>query len=134
MRKTIIISLWVLLALVLGGSALAFIAIANGQIGYMPDLHQLENPVNKYASQVISSDGKLLGTWSYQRSNRIFIEYKDIAPSTIQALVATEDVCFYEHSGIDFKALARAIVKRGLMQQKSAGGGSTLTQQLAKQL
>ena len=134
MRKTIIILLWVLLALVLGGSALAFIAIANGQIGYMPDLHQLENPVNKYASQVISSDGKLLGTWSYQRSNRIFIEYKDIAPSTIQALVATEDVRFYEHSGIDFKALARAIVKRGLMQQKSAGGGSTLTQQLAKQL
>ena len=134
MRKTIIIILWIILVLVIGGSAAAFIAIADGYIGYMPDLQQLENPVNKYASQVISADGQMLGTWSYQRSNRIFIEYKDIAPSTIQALVATEDVRFYDHSGIDFKALARAIVKRGILQQKNAGGGSTLTQQLAKQL
>ena len=134
MRKKIITLLWALLALVIIGSALAFTAIAEGLIGYMPDLHQLENPVNKYASQVFSADGQLLGTWSYQRSNRVFVGYKDIAPSTIKALVATEDVRFYEHSGIDFKALARAIVKRGLLHQKSAGGGSTLTQQLAKQL
>ena len=92
------------------------------------------NPVNKYASQVISNDGKLLGTWSYSRANRIFVSYEDISPSVIQALIATEDERFYEHSGIDFKALFRAIVKRGLFMQKSAGGGSTITQQLAKQL
>lgn len=100
----------------------------------MPEIEELENPVNKFASQVISSDGKLIGTWSYSRANRIFVGYNDISPSVIQALIATEDERFYEHSGIDFKALFRAIVKRGLFMQKSAGGGSTITQQLAKQL
>ncbi|MBR4243071.1 MAG: transglycosylase domain-containing protein [Bacteroidaceae bacterium] len=134
MRKKVIIALWIILVLVLGSAALAFWAIAEGVIGYMPDLEQLENPVNKYASQVISADGHLLGTWSYQRANRIFVRYGDIAPSTIEALVATEDERFYQHSGIDFKALMRAVVKRGILHQKSAGGGSTITQQLAKQL
>ena len=62
------------------------------------------------------------------------VDYNKIAPSLIQALVATEDVRFYDHSGVDFIALARAIVKRGILGQKSAGGGSTITQQLAKQL
>ena len=100
----------------------------------MPEIEELENPVNKFASQVISSDGKLIGTWSYSRANRIFVAYNDISPSVIQALIATEDERFYEHSGIDIKALFRAIVKRGLFMQKSAGGGSTITQQLAKQL
>lgn len=100
----------------------------------MPEIEELENPVNKYASQVISSDGKLIGTWSYSRANRIFVPYDDISPSVIQALIATEDERFYSHSGIDIKALFRAIVKRGLFMQKSAGGGSTITQQLAKQL
>jgi penicillin-binding protein 1A len=100
----------------------------------MPEIEELENPVNKYASQVISSDGKLIGTWSYSRANRIFVGYDAISPSVIQALIATEDERFYDHSGIDIKALFRAIVKRGLFMQKSAGGGSTITQQLAKQL
>lgn len=100
----------------------------------MPEIEELENPVNKYASQVISSDGKLIGTWSYSRANRIFVGFNDISPSVIQALIATEDERFYDHSGIDIKALFRAIVKRGLFMQKSAGGGSTITQQLAKQL
>ncbi len=134
MRKKIIIWLWVLLFLLLGGGVLAFWAIAKGYIGYMPDLQQLENPVNKFASQVISSDGHVLGTWSYTRANRVFVNYGDIAPSTVQALVATEDVRFYEHSGIDLRALMRAVLKRGLLRQKNAGGGSTITQQLAKQV
>ena len=134
MRKTFFIILWSLLLLVIAGAAMTFWAIARGYIGYMPELKQLENPVNKFASQVISSDGRLLGTWSYTRANRIFVSYEDIAPSTVQALVATEDVRFYEHSGIDFRALMRAIVKRGLLRQTQAGGGSTITQQLAKQL
>ena len=119
------------MVLALGG---VFYCIFTGYIGYMPEIEELENPVNKFASQVISSDGKLIGTWSYSRANRIFVGYNDISPSVIQALIATEDERFYEHSGIDIKALFRAIVKRGLFMQKSAGGGSTITQQLAKQL
>ena len=134
MRKTFFIILWTLLLLIVGGTCLAFWSISKGYIGYMPELKQLENPVNKFASQVLTADGRLLGTWSYTRANRIFVSYEDIAPSTVQALVATEDVRFYEHSGIDFRALLRAIVKRGLMRQTQAGGGSTITQQLAKQL
>ena len=134
MRKKVIIGLWCVLFLLLSVIAIAFWAIFEGYIGYMPNLYQLENPVNKFASQVVSCDGRLLGTWSYQRANRIFVPYNEIAPSTVQALVATEDVRFYEHSGIDFKALGRALVKRGLMRQVNAGGGSTITQQLAKQL
>lgn len=134
MKKKIIIWLWAALLAVFLFIALAFWAIAKGWIGYMPDLQQLENPVNKFASQVISADGRVLGTWSYTRANRLFVNYDQIAPSTVQALVATEDVRFYEHSGIDFRALLRAIFKRGILRQKNAGGGSTITQQLAKQV
>lgn len=134
MRKKFIWTLWLLLFIVLGAVTAAFYAIEKGNIGYMPDLHQLENPVNKFASQVISEDGKLLGTWSYSRANRIFVGYDDLSPWLVKALVATEDVRFYEHSGIDYRALVRAIVKRGIMGNTNAGGGSTITQQLAKQL
>lgn len=134
MRKKVIITLWVLLILSIGTVSLSFYAIWHGWIGYMPNLYQLENPVNKYASQVFSADDKLIGTWSYSRANRIFVDYEDISPWMIKALIATEDIRFHEHSGIDYRALARAIIKRGLMGQSSAGGGSTITQQLAKQL
>ena len=134
MRKKFIITLWVILFLSLSGVAGAFYAIWKGWIGYMPNLQQLENPVNKYASQALSSDGKLLGTWSYSRANRIFVDYENLSPWLVKAIVATEDVRFYEHSGIDYRALARAIVKRVIMGQENAGGGSTITQQLAKQL
>lgn len=99
----------------------------------MPNIEQLQDPIDRYASQIYSADGKLLGTWS-QKENRVHVEYDSIAPCVIEALVATEDERFYDHSGIDAKALMRAIVKRGLLRQKSAGGGSTITQQLAKQL
>ena len=75
-----------------------------------------------------------MGTWNYNRENRIMVDYTQLSPSLVKALVATEDVRFYEHSGVDFIALGRAIVKRGILRQKSAGGGSTITQQLAKQL
>ena len=100
----------------------------------MPPIEDLQNPINRFATQIYSSDGKILGTWNYNRENRIMVDYNQLPPSLIQALVATEDVRFYEHSGIDFFALGRAIVKRGIFGQKSAGGGSTITQQLAKQL
>lgn len=134
MRKVFVRSLWTLLAIVILGSAVAFTAIWNGFIGYMPPVEDLQNPINRFATQIYSADGKVIGTWNFNRENRVCVSYNDISPYLVQALVATEDVRFYDHSGVDFIALGRAIVKRGLFGQASAGGGSTITQQLAKQL
>ena len=134
MRKVLFILMWLLLIGATSGAIWVFWAINEGRIGYMPDMEQLSNPVDKFASQVMTADGKLMGTYSYGSSNRIFTEYDSIAPAMVQALIATEDERFYDHAGIDFKALFRAIIKRGVLGQKSAGGGSTITQQLAKQL
>ena len=134
MRKFIICFLWSLLVAGVLTIALAFYAINEGWIGYMPPIEELQNPINRFATQVISADGKIMGTWNYNRENRIIVDYTQLSPSLVQALVATEDVRFYDHSGIDFFALGRALVKRGIFGQKSAGGGSTITQQLAKQL
>ena len=97
-------------------------------------MSELENPSYKYAAQVLSADGKVMGTWSYSKENRTLVEYEEISPNLIKALIATEDVRFTEHSGIDARALLRAIIKRGILRQESAGGGSTITQQLAKLL
>ena len=97
-------------------------------------MEELSNPLDKFASQVYSADGKLIGTWNQENANRVAVDYNNLSPHLVHALVATEDERFYEHSGIDFIALGRAIIKRGVMQQESAGGGSTITQQLAKQL
>ena len=134
MRKLFVYFLWTLLTLTILATAGAFYAIDKGWIGYMPPIEDLQNPISRFATQIYSADGQLLGTWNYNRENRVMVDYNKIAPSLIQALVATEDVRFYDHSGVDFIALARAIVKRGILGQKSAGGGSTITQQLAKQL
>ena len=134
MRKLFVGLLWTLLVLFVLGAGFAFYAISEGWIGYMPPINELQNPINRYATQIISADGKVMGTWNYNRENRIMVDYTQLSPSLVKALVATEDVRFYEHSGIDFIALGRAIVKRGVLGQKSAGGGSTITQQLAKQL
>ena len=134
MKKIIIRSLWTLLVLLVLAAALGFMAIEKGWIGYMPPVEDMQNPINRFATQVYSADGKILGTWTYNRENRIMVDYNQLSPALVQALVATEDVRFYDHSGIDFFALGRAIIKRGIFGQKSAGGGSTITQQLAKQL
>lgn len=134
MRKLFVYSLWFILFLAVAVTAVSFWAIVNRKIGYMPPIEDLQNPVNRFATQVYSSDGKLIGTWSMSRENRVMVDYSKLSPNLVQALVATEDARFYDHSGIDFYALMRAIIKRGLMGQKSAGGGSTITQQLAKQL
>ena len=134
MRKFFIRFLWAVLIAGVVAAAGAFYAISEGWIGYMPPVEDLQNPINRFATQVYSADGKVIGTWNYNRENRVIVDYTKLAPSLVQALVATEDARFYEHSGIDFYALGRAIVKRGVMGQKSAGGGSTITQQLAKQL
>lgn len=134
MRKAIVRILWALLIGSILVTALAFTAIWFGWIGYMPPLEDLQNPISRYATQVYTADGKVMGTWNLNRENRICVPYSNLSPYLVKALVATEDARFYEHSGIDFYALGRAIVKRGILGQENAGGGSTITQQLAKQL
>ena len=133
MKSKIVKVLWGSLLGLVGAVVLFFTAIANGWIGYVPPIEELENPISRYASQVLTADNVLLGTWSLNE-NRVFVPHDEIAPSMMQALIATEDKRFYEHNGIDFRSLGRAIVKRGLLGHKGAGGGSTITQQLAKQL
>lgn len=134
MRKAIVRILWALLVGSILVTSLAFTAIWFGWIGYMPPLEDLQNPISRYATQVYTADGKVMGTWNLNRENRICVPYSNLSPYLVKALVATEDARFYEHSGIDFYALGRAIVKRGILGQENAGGGSTITQQLAKQL
>ena len=134
MVKKILVGLWAFLAVVVLGVTMLFVAISQGWIGYLPNTDELENPNYKFASQILSADGKEMGTWSYSKENRVFVDYKDISPYLIDALIATEDVRFHGHSGIDMRSLMRAIVKRGFLMQKNAGGGSTITQQLAKLL
>ena len=134
MIRKIIKALWIFLAVIVLAIVIVFVSISKGWIGYMPPVEELENPSYKFATEIFSEDEKVLGTWSYSKENRVYTAYKDLSPSIINALIATEDVRFVEHSGIDAKALFRAFVKRGLMFQKNAGGGSTLSHQLAKQL
>ena len=102
--------------------------ITQGWLGYLPPLDELQNPKNKFATEVISSDLQLLGRY-YRNENRVGVTYDDISPNMINALIATEDVRYYDHTGVDIKSLFRAVIMLG-----KAGGGSTITQQLAKQL
>lgn len=134
MIKKIFIFLWTGLAVVVLLIGLLFFSISKGWIGYLPHISELQNPSYKFASQIISADGVTMGTWSYSKENRVYVDYKDISPNLIKALIATEDVRFIEHSGIDARSVLRAVVKRGILMQKNAGGGSTITQQLAKLL
>ena len=132
--KRVILGLW--LAFIAGILTLYFVfrGIGNGSIGNAPSVEDLESPIDKFATQIISADGVTLGTFSLASDNRVWVDFDELSPYLVQALVATEDVRFQEHSGIDLKALVRAIVKRVILRQSSAGGGSTLTQQLAKLL
>lgn len=134
MIRKVVKILWIFIALISLVCVLIFFSIAKGWIGYMPPVEDLENPNYKFATEVFSEDGKVLGTYSYSKENRVFVGYNDLSPNIINALIATEDVRFAEHSGIDAYALTRAVVKRGILMQKNAGGGSTITQQLSKQL
>ncbi len=134
-NRTIVKWLWISF-LSLGFIIIFFMTlIYNGVIGYMPPIEELEDPHDKLASLVYASDGTTeLGRYYYGAGNRVYTDYNGISPHVINALVATEDVRFLEHSGIDFKALGRTGVKTLLLGDKSAGGASTITQQLAKQL
>ena len=126
--KKVLIWFWSIFALGLMSVILIFWLITNGVLGYLPPLDELQNPRNKFATEIISSDMQLLGRY-YRQENRVGVNYEDISPNMINALIATEDARYYSHTGIDFKSLLRAIIKMG-----KAGGGSTITQQLAKQL
>ena len=110
------------------------VLVYNGIIGYMPTIEDITNPNSKYASFVYTADGIEMGRYYSGSGNREYTAMNEIPKHMIDALVATEDVRFYEHSGIDVRAVGRAVVKRGILGQESAGGASTLTQQLAKQI
>ncbi len=112
--------------------ALLFIAVYLGFLGYVPSTAQLHEIKNPLASEVFSEEGKLLGR--YYVENRSNVTYEEISPNVIHALIATEDSRFYEHRGIDEIALFRVLIKTILLQERSAGGGSTLSQQIAKNL
>ena len=105
-----------------------FVSASIGVFGEMPDYTVLENPKTNLATEVLSSDGQLLGKY-YYRDNRTLLDYKQISPNLVDALIATEDVRFYSHSGIDARGTLRALVYLG-----SKGGASTISQQLARQL
>ena len=113
---------------------LIFVFINIGWIGYLPPIDELQNPKNKFATEIYSSDLQILGHYFYSKQNRVGIRYNEISKNVVNALVATEDVRYYDHSGIDGRALTRAFVLTGILHRKNSGGGSTITQQLAKQL
>lgn len=132
--KKVLLWLWGLFVFAVLAVYLLFVSLGKGWIGNMPSIEDIENPIDKFASQVISADGVVLGTYAPAGDNRVWVDFDELSPYIVQALVATEDIRFQEHSGIDLKAIFRAVIKRVILRQKSAGGGSTLTQQLAKQL
>jgi penicillin-binding protein 1A len=111
----------------------AFITImlVGALLSDLPTFEELENPKSNLATEILSADGKVLG--QYFRENRVNITYKDLPPHLVKALIATEDERFYEHSGVDIKALFR-VAKGAITANSSQGGGSTITQQLAKML
>ena len=96
-----------------------FLFINIGWIGYMPPIDELQNPINKYATEIYSSDLQVLGQYSKSKNNRIKTEYSQISKNVVNALVATEDVRFYEHSGIDGIALIRSFILTGILHHIS---------------
>ena len=128
MKKT----LW----LIFGGCilfvVLFFVGLSYGLFGFMPSFEDLENPESNLASEIISSDQQILGTYFIE--NRTNVDYSELSPYLVDALIATEDVRFYRHSGVDLKSLFRVAGKTIIGGNRSSGGGSTITQQLAKNL
>ena len=129
-KKTIIKWFWIILALPIALIILMLLLV--WAFADIPSFEELENPESKLATQVIAEDGEILTTFHIE--NRSFVSYEELSPFLVEAAVATEDVRFYKHSGIDFVSLGRVLVKTLLMSDSSQGGGSTITQQLAKTL
>lgn len=132
--RAIIRFMWIAFVIFMIFTGGFFVMVYNGVIGYMPPIEELKNPQDKFATVVYSSDGNELGRYFRNTGNRVYADFDEISPSVVDALIATEDARFNDHSGIDVKAIARAIIKTVVLQNKNSGGGSTITQQLAKQL
>ncbi len=126
-----LIILWSLYALPLVLFITIMLLIGNGKMGFMPEFAQLENPQSNLASELITEDGEVLG--KYFIENRTYVDFEDLAPHLVDALIATEDVRYYRHSGIDLRSLSRVLIYSVLLGQNE-GGGSTISQQLAKNL
>ncbi|NLF43177.1 MAG: penicillin-binding protein, partial [Bacteroidales bacterium] len=123
---------WILFAFPFAFMFLLLFLISVGLMGFMPSFKELENPQSNLASEIYSADGVMLGT--YYIHNRSNVRFEDLSPHLVNALVATEDVRFENHSGVDVRSMFRVIVKNVLGGNRSAGGGSTISQQLAKNL
>lgn len=128
--KRIVIALWVVIStpFIIIGLGLLFASM--GWFGDLPDIEEIEHPENNFATQVLSYDGQVLG--KYYKENRTPVNYNELAPNLPKALIATEDERYRSHSGVDAEAIARAIAYKAI--GRNAGGGSTITQQLAKML
>ena len=116
--------IWIICLFPVVSGSLFFLLVSKGVFGYMPTFKELENPRSMLATEVISSDSVILG--NFFRENRTQADFSEISPWMIKALIATEDIRFHEHAGIDVKALGR--VFSGLISGQSKGGGSTITQ------
>ncbi|MCF0191507.1 MAG: transglycosylase domain-containing protein [Marinilabiliaceae bacterium] len=130
--KTYIKWFWGIFLFGLVAVVIFFTLLSYGLLGFMPTFEDLENPKSSLATDVISADGVTIGKFFVE--NRSQVSYEDLSPHLVNALVATEDERFYEHSGIDLRGLGRVLFKTVLMRDASSGGGSTITQQLAKML
>ncbi len=133
-NKRIVRRMWQAFGIFVALIVLLFVLIYNGIIGYMPPIAELKNPTDKFASTLYSSDGQEMGRIYKSKGNRVYVDFDQLSKHLSDALIATEDVRFMNHSGIDARAILRSVVKRIIMGKTSAGGGSTITQQLAKQL
>ena len=133
-NRIVIRSMWWTFGIITVLSLGFFVLSYNNVIGDMPKIDDLKNPIDQYATVIYSADGKEMGRFYNSNSNRLYADYQDIAPCLVDALIATEDSRFIEHSGVDIRALMRVVFKTGMGGDKSSGGGSTITQQLAKLL
>jgi penicillin-binding protein 1A len=129
-RKRFILTVWTIISLPFIVLALALTGV--GLFESIPSFEELENPKTNIATEIISSDKVLLGTFHIE--NRSFAAYEDLSPNLVNALIATEDIRFFNHSGVDYRSLTRVMIKTILKGDRSSGGGSTLSQQLAKNL
>ena len=113
--------------------ALFFLFVAGvAFFAHIPSFEELEDPKSNLATELISEDGKVINT--YHVENRSYVAFEEFPPHLVNAAISTEDARFRRHSGIDFRGLARVVVKTLIMGDSSQGGGSTITQQLAKTL
>ena len=147
LTQRVIVAMWIVVALGVASLAMLFTLARFEVLGPMPTFDELENPKTNLATQLYSADGEVLGTYFIE--NRTYLSYEDLFPEDrerwltidghqlppiVAALLATEDVRFFDHAGIDFQATARAGIRTVILRQSGQGGGSTITQQLAKNL